>query len=123
MSKKVTKKDLAEFFMKQQHPNDAFDFEIAVSDIPDSKCFLLRTFNPQKEVKRVYFVCLVNEGISENSSPFYKEMLGNFQNIETNPAANYWVGYIQVDIDLVPSDSRIFVIPEELKQFVLNNID
>ena len=105
-------KTLAEFFVSEYHKNYHFNFEKSVIRLEFSDSFLLKIFNSNHEISKVYLISPLQRLFAETSQPFNDKIIKYFEDIETNPSNNYWIGYVEVDENFLPSRNQRFQIPK-----------
>lgn len=112
-TKKGSIETLAKFFISEYHKEYDFDFDKHVTLIEFSNCFTLRIFNAQNEISTLYLVCPIDRLVAETSQPFYDKLMRYFEEIQTNPLNNYWIGYVEVDENFIPLKCQRFQIPKK----------
>ncbi|MCW3074588.1 MAG: hypothetical protein JWP69_1657 [Flaviaesturariibacter sp.] len=117
MAAKSTMESWAKLFLKKYHGDYLLDADRDIEPIPYSACFLLKIFDTQGSIRKVYLVEPMDRLVAETSQPFYGKLLSYFKEIETVPYKNYAVGYIDVDNEGKPlGGTQVFNLPEEYRR-------
>ncbi len=102
--------DIANFFLDKYHPNYNLDINRDISQIRQSSCFTLKIFANDGNIFKMYLLCTAYKMIAETSDPFYEKNIQYFNNVQTKPDFNFWIGYIILDETLKCIDAQRFKI-------------